>query len=103
MADQNQTTERKDGLYCVYGRCRGFPYSSQACHPGCVFQMSAVSELEFIGRPRPMTDTDLATRHALKIMQLAGLLREARNSHAADIVPDGWAARVDAALEDQNG
>lgn len=33
---------------------------------------------------------------------LEGLLREARGTRAADIVPNGWANRVDAALKDTN-
>lgn len=42
---------------------------------------------------------DLAIRHALTIMRLSSLLREARDSRAADIVPNGWATRVDEALQ----
>ena len=42
----------------------------------------------------------LTIRHALKIMELVQLLREARDSRAADIVGNGWADRVDAALQE---
>lgn len=36
-----QPTERKDGLHCVYGACRGMP-----CHPGCSFTVKAVDPYE---------------------------------------------------------
>ena len=32
---------QRDGLYCVYGKCRGFPNGLFGCHPGCSFTMSA--------------------------------------------------------------
>lgn len=38
-----QTTDRKDGLHCVYGTCRGFPNSPVPCNPGCYFQGSAIN------------------------------------------------------------
>jgi hypothetical protein len=47
---QTQTAATKDGLHCVYGTCRGIPRSPNPCHPGCYFQMSAISELELLRR-----------------------------------------------------
>jgi hypothetical protein len=49
-----------DGLHCVYGKCQGLPHNPMPCHPGCRFQMSAVSDLEMLRRtinlPAPSAD-----------------------------------------------
>ena len=39
---------------------------------------------------------------AATAQRLVALLAEARNTRAADIVPNGWADRVDAVLQEMN-
>lgn len=39
-------------------------------------------------------------RRAFYYQHMVALLREARNSCAADIVPDGWSGRVDEVLQE---
>lgn len=56
----NKTTEppqRRDGLHCVYGECQGLLKHPRLCHPGCSFQMSAISELELLRRSLGVSGT----------------------------------------------
>ena len=50
-------TTRVDGLHCVYGTCQGYPTHPRPCHPGCYFQMSAVSELGMVRVTPVLSDT----------------------------------------------
>lgn len=50
MNHTNLLSAAADGLHCVYVTCQGLPHYPRPCHPGCYFQMTAVSELEIMRR-----------------------------------------------------
>lgn len=43
-------TANQGGLHCVYGKCQGAPHSSNPCHPGCSFRMTAFDPLDHLLR-----------------------------------------------------
>lgn len=54
VMSQNETTpepDRKDGLHCVYDRCKGPPLGPYpSCNAGCYFQGRVLTDLELLRR-----------------------------------------------------
>lgn len=44
----NEPTQKQGGLHCVYGQCRGIPYSDQPCNPGCSFTWTPTPETYYL-------------------------------------------------------
>lgn len=54
-----QQVEMRDGIYCVYGQCRGFPHGAFGCHPCCSFVMTA-GQYPIMPAPNPIAVAERA-------------------------------------------